>query len=243
MKEDVYAVPFAQENNTVNEMHPDDLHKYNVILEGNHSRVCRGKVPSFGLTNVAIKTLKEDHNVKEKERMLHEIKMMRLLPWHENIIRLLGFTSIREYLAETVVGLIDSCQRTCFRDEYTQLAVRWTAVEGLSTNKRLFSMKSDVWSFGVLMWEILTLGSKPYGKMSINTVVEKVSAGLRLKKPENISNELYSVMNACWHTTPESRPSFENLASDLDSVISSNEQSVDTSYEGGEYFALDVVRR
>ncbi|XP_033123151.1 uncharacterized protein LOC117121875 [Anneissia japonica] len=99
-----YEVPFSQnvftqENITANEIHPYELRKDGVIFEGNLSQVCRGRVPSLGLTNVAIKTVKEDHNVKEKENMLHEIKMIRLLPRHENIIRLLGFTSIRDPVA------------------------------------------------------------------------------------------------------------------------------------------------
>ncbi|XP_033123154.1 tyrosine-protein kinase FRK-like isoform X2 [Anneissia japonica] len=134
---------------------------------------------------------------------------------------------------------------TFVETEKIQLAVRWTAVEGLSTNKRLFSMKSDVWSFGVLMWEILTLGSKPYENMSNNTIMEEVIGGLRLPKPQNCSNELYTVMNACWHSTPDSRPSFESLAGNLDNVISSNQQSVDTSSfdDGEEYLGLDGFRR
>ncbi|XP_033111642.1 uncharacterized protein LOC117112641 [Anneissia japonica] len=84
-----------------------------------------------------------------------------------------------------VVADIDG---TFVETQEIQLPVRWTAVEGL--RDRLFSMNSDVWSFGVLMWEIVTLGSKPYGNMPIKKIAEDVIGGVRLTKPRHCSDAL-----------------------------------------------------
>jgi serine/threonine protein kinase len=62
-----------------------------------------------------------------------------------------------------------------------------------------YTSKSDVWSFGVVMWEIFEKGAKPYGWMSTNEVVEQVQKGTRLKKPSNCSDEVFEIMTQCWN--------------------------------------------
>lgn len=79
---------------------------------------------------------------------------------------------------------------------------------------RKSSVKSDVWSFGVLMWETLSFGSSPYGKMDRNEVFQFLEAGNRLAKPENLTVDIssyYNIMVKCWEWEPENRPTFTEL--------------------------------
>ena len=68
-----------------------------------------------------------------------------------------------------------------------------------------------MWSFGVLMWEIVTLGSTPYPGMSGSEVMKKVREGERLDKPEHCDREIYNMMFYCWDKDPSERPTFKDL--------------------------------
>lgn len=69
----------------------------------------------------------------------------------------------------------------------------------------------DVWSFGVCLWEIFTLGMVPYVGVSNDAVYSKISSGYRLDLPSNCPNEVCSVMLKCWESDPEQRPSFNKV--------------------------------
>lgn len=90
-----------------------------------------------------------------------------------------------------------------------RLPIRWMAPESLYDN--VFSVKSDVWSFGVLMWEVVTLGSTPYPGLGAADVMRRVRDGYRLDKPEHCRRELYNIMYYCWDRNPHERPHFGEL--------------------------------
>ncbi|XP_005992059.1 tyrosine-protein kinase BTK [Latimeria chalumnae] len=103
-------------------------------------------------------------------------------------------------------------------DEYTssigsKFPVRWSPPEVLLYNK--FSSKSDVWSFGVLMWEIYTLGKMPYERFNNSETADNVTKGLRLYRPQLATDRIYPIMYSCWHERPEERPSFRVLLSNI----------------------------
>ncbi|XP_063696582.1 tyrosine kinase receptor Cad96Ca [Culicoides brevitarsis] len=98
-----------------------------------------------------------------------------------------------------------------------RLPIRWMAIESLYDN--IFSVKSDIWSFGVLMWEICTLGSTPYPGISASDVMRKVRDGHRLEKPEHCRRELYNIMYYCWAKDPNERPTFGELVTMLDKLL------------------------
>ncbi|TMW50031.1 hypothetical protein DOY81_004897 [Sarcophaga bullata] len=98
-----------------------------------------------------------------------------------------------------------------------KLPIRWMAIESLYDN--IFSVKSDIWSFGILMWEIVTLGSTPYPGISASEVMRKVRDGYRLEKPEHCRRELYNIMYYCWSQDPNERPSFGELIKMLDKLL------------------------
>lgn len=95
--------------------------------------------------------------------------------------------------------------------------VKWMAPEALTENK--FTSKSDVFSLGILMWEIVTLGATPYEYLTSTEVYHKVTAGGRLERPVHCKDEFYSIMSSCWRHDPTHRPSFKELASQLEKLL------------------------
>uniref|UniRef100_A0A8C3BM69 Tyrosine-protein kinase n=1 Tax=Cairina moschata TaxID=8855 RepID=A0A8C3BM69_CAIMO len=93
----------------------------------------------------------------------------------------------------------------------TKFPVKWSAPEVFNYTK--FSSKSDVWAFGILMWEVFTLGKQPYELYDNMQVIEKVSQGYRLYRPQLVSDITYQIMYNCWHELPEKRPAFFQLLS------------------------------
>ncbi|XP_064112693.1 tyrosine-protein kinase SRK2-like [Macrobrachium nipponense] len=99
-----------------------------------------------------------------------------------------------------------------------QFPIKWTAPEALSHSK--FSIKSDVWAFGVLLYEIITKGSRPYPGMSNNEVQEKLEQGYRMPKPTCCPQLLYQIMLNTWDIEPQRRPNFETLQWKLEDFFS-----------------------
>lgn len=109
-------------------------------------------------------------------------------------------------------------------DEYmpsagSKFPVRWSPPEVLLYHK--FSSKSDIWAFGVLMWEVYTLGRMPYERMNNNEIADKVSSGYRLYRPQMASDKIYNVMSMCWHEKPEERPTFQQLVIVIQDLLDS----------------------
>ena len=99
-------------------------------------------------------------------------------------------------------------------DSEIKFPIKWTAPESLSTGR--FSIKSTVWSFGILMTEIVTKGALPYSGMTNPEVVTQVIRGYRMPKPPRCPEALYQVMLYCWSEEPKSRPTFEYLQHTLE---------------------------
>jgi serine/threonine protein kinase len=90
-----------------------------------------------------------------------------------------------------------------------KLPIKWLSIEALID--RTFSEKSDIWSFGVLMYEVFSLGKVPYAVMNNDDVLEFLQEGKRLERPEFSSEGLYDIMKKCWKKEVESRPNFGEL--------------------------------
>nr|VZI26333.1 unnamed protein product [Spirometra erinaceieuropaei] len=85
----------------------------------------------------------------------------------------------------------------------------------------VFSTSSDVWSFGVLMWEIFTIGQTPFGHLFPLEFYDQLRRGLILSRPVFASDHIYAtVMVPCWKYRPEERPRFAELRESLESLIS-----------------------
>lgn len=88
----------------------------------------------------------------------------------------------------------------------SKFPIKWTAPEALRYSK--FSTKSDVWSFGVLLWEIFSFGRVPYPRIPIQDVVRHIEKGYRMEPPEGCPMEISRLMNESWMLEPSVRPSF-----------------------------------
>ncbi|XP_022097389.1 tyrosine-protein kinase CSK-like isoform X2 [Acanthaster planci] len=95
--------------------------------------------------------------------------------------------------------------------------IKWTAPEAL--RKNLFSVKSDVWSFGILIWELYSFGKLPYPKLNLTVVVEHIENGYRMTAPESCPDSIYKIMQQCWDIDPRKRPSFEYIHSQLSGMM------------------------
>ncbi|MGH0159415.1 UNVERIFIED_CONTAM: hypothetical protein FKN15_067883 [Acipenser sinensis] len=112
-----------------------------------------------------------------------------------------------------------------------RLPVKWMAPEALFD--RVYTHQSDVWSYGVLLWEIFTLGGSPYPGIPVEELFKLLKEGHRMDKPANCTHELYMIMRECWHAVPSQRPTFKQLVEDHDRVL--------TMTSTDEYLDLSVV--
>uniref|UniRef100_A0A8C7QWI4 Tyrosine-protein kinase n=1 Tax=Oncorhynchus mykiss TaxID=8022 RepID=A0A8C7QWI4_ONCMY len=97
-----------------------------------------------------------------------------------------------------------------------QIPIKWTAPEALNYGR--YSSESDVWSYGILLWETFSLGVCPYPGMTNQQAREQVEKGYRMSCPQKCPDEVYKVMQKCWEYKPEIRPKFADLQKELASV-------------------------
>ncbi|XP_036690638.1 tyrosine-protein kinase receptor UFO isoform X3 [Balaenoptera musculus] len=98
-----------------------------------------------------------------------------------------------------------------------KMPVKWIAIESLAD--RVYTSKSDVWSFGVTMWEIATRGQTPYPGVENSEIYDYLRQGNRLKQPVDCLDGLYALMSQCWELNPRDRPSFAELREDLENTL------------------------
>ncbi|KAM9703868.1 tyrosine-protein kinase Blk [Menidia menidia] len=105
--------------------------------------------------------------------------------------------------------------------EGAKFPIKWTAPEAI--NFGTFSIKSDVWSFGILLTEIVTFGRIPYPGMTNPEVIRCLDRSYRMPKPEGCPEELYDIMMMCWKEKPDNRPTFEHLQNTLNDFFIATE--------------------
>ncbi|XP_032649761.1 tyrosine-protein kinase receptor TYRO3 isoform X2 [Chelonoidis abingdonii] len=98
----------------------------------------------------------------------------------------------------------------------SKLPVKWLALESLADN--LYTTHSDVWAFGVTMWEIVTRGQTPYAGIENAEIYNYLISGNRLKQPPECLEDIYDLMCRCWHSEPKLRPSFGMLKLQLQMI-------------------------
>ncbi|XP_013776391.1 tyrosine-protein kinase Abl-like [Limulus polyphemus] len=107
-------------------------------------------------------------------------------------------------------------------DTYTAHAgakfpIKWTAPEGLAYNK--FSTKSDVWAFGILLWELATYGMSPYPGVELTDVYHMLETGYRMECPPGCPPKVYELMRQCWLWEPLDRPTFKDAHHTLETMF------------------------
>jgi len=100
-----------------------------------------------------------------------------------------------------------------FNLEGGKFPVKWTAPEALKHSQ--FSNKSDVWSYGITLWEMWSFGRVPYPKVHVKDLLNKIMNGYRMDSPENCHQKVYQLMKSCWLKDPKLRPSFQQITFNL----------------------------
>lgn len=110
-----------------------------------------------------------------------------------------------------------------------KLPVKWMSPESLVSGK--YTSKTDVWSFGVLLWELCIMGHIPYPGISNRELFKLLKSGYRMDKPAICSDALYELMLDCWRADPEERPSFEQLITRMEQMMTRDAPYCDLNEE------------
>ncbi|XP_076044158.1 vascular endothelial growth factor receptor 1-like isoform X2 [Oratosquilla oratoria] len=110
-----------------------------------------------------------------------------------------------------------------FKQSEGHLPVKWLSIEAI--RDRIFSTQSDVWSYGVVLWEIFSLGQTPYPGLEFDMeFLRNLEKGMRMEQPPYATYELYQMMLDCWHDDPRQRPRFSELEEALGGMIGETEK-------------------
>ncbi|RLW13375.1 hypothetical protein DV515_00000269 [Chloebia gouldiae] len=188
-------------------------------------------------TKVAVKTLKP--GTMSVQAFLEEANLMKTLQHDKLIAEGMAYIERKNYIhrdlraANVLVSDLLMCKiadfglaRVIEDNEYTaregaKFPIKWTAPEAI--NYGSFTIKSDVWSFGILLYEIVTYGKIPYPGMSNSDVMVALQRGYRMPRMETCPAELYDIMKTCWKDKAEERPTFDYLQSVLDDFYTATE--------------------
>ncbi|NWR21348.1 HCK kinase, partial [Emberiza fucata] len=169
----------------------------------------------------------------------NKLPLPKLIDFSAQIAEGMAFIEKRNYIhrdlraANILVSAVLVCKiadfglaRVIEDTEYTaregaKFPIKWTAPEAI--NYGSFTIKSDVWSFGVLLTEIITYGRIPYPGMSSVEVIRALERGYRMPRTDNCPEELYDIMMRCWKIKPEDRPTFEYIQSVLEDFFTATE--------------------
>ncbi|XP_004611577.1 fibroblast growth factor receptor 4 isoform X2 [Sorex araneus] len=144
----------------------------------------------------------------ESRKCIHrDLAARNVLVTEDNVMKIADFGLARG------VHHIDYYKKT----SNGRLPVKWMAPEALFD--RVYTHQSDVWSFGILLWEIFTLGGAPYPGIPVEELFSLLREGHRMDRPPNCPPELYGLMRECWHAAPSQRPTFKQLVETLDKVL------------------------
>ncbi|XP_053989273.1 vascular endothelial growth factor receptor 1 isoform X1 [Hylaeus volcanicus] len=179
-----------------------------------------------------------------KDYNLKPICTQDLLSWAFQVARGMEYLSHRKVLhgdlaarnillaENNIVKICDfGLAKTMYKDDNYKkkgdgpLPIKWMAIE--SIRDRIFSTQSDIWSFGIVLWEFFTLAETPYPGMEAEKLYQKLIEGYRMEQPEYATSEVYAIMLQCWKAKPTLRPSFTELVQSIGDLL---EDSVKAHY-------------
>ncbi|ESN95228.1 hypothetical protein HELRODRAFT_87050 [Helobdella robusta] len=179
------------------------------------------------------------------QKEVWEITSKCLISWVRQIAVAMEYLSSKQYVhrdlaARNILLGINKSVKLCdfglarlifhgdphyFRRTNGRLPFKWMALE--SIKDRLYTSKSDVWSFGILLWEIATFGAAPYPNIPVGELYRYLGEGYRMPQPYNCSEELYQLMYSCWSTSPDDRPTFSDLRCKLETMLTKDVEYLD----------------
>ena len=164
-----------------------------------HNRMGWNLTPSE-IIDIAVQVANGMIYLGEQDYIHCDLRAENILVGEYNTIKIANF-----HLAQHLNG-----NKYCIMKEGTRLALRWTAPEGFTSSR--LSIKSDVWSFGILLWELVTKGSLPYPDIETNQqVCDAVIEGYCMPEPKDCPEPLHQIMLDCWEVNDDERPNFNNI--------------------------------
>lgn len=137
----------------------------------------------------------------EERRMVHRDLALRNV-----LLQTPGCVKITDF---GLAKLLDNNEEE-YRAAGGKMPIKWLAPECI--NQKIFTHKSDVWAFGVTVWELLTYGDRPYNGIKANGISDFLMSGGRLDQPPICTIDVWAVMIQCWLLPPESRPTFKEMS-------------------------------
>ena len=182
---------------------PDDETYVNII----------STLSSRDLLKIALDCARGMHHIAEKKFVHRDLAARNILLTEEYEAKVADFG-----LARDVYG-----DGQYVKTGGGRVPIKWMAPE--SIQDQIYTTRSDVWSFGVLLWEIITIGGSPYPCVPVNLLLTKLLCGYRMSKPAHCSDELYDLMKTCWKLDPKERPTFSEICCTLSEMLSESARS------------------
>ncbi|XP_071952478.1 tyrosine-protein kinase CSK-like [Antedon mediterranea] len=132
--------------------------------------------------------------LEEKELVHRDLAARNILISEDDVAKVSDFGLARDVNLNTEVG---------------KIPIKWTAPEALRKNN--FTVKSDVWSYGILLWELYSFGRVPYPRVPLAEVLTHVEKGYRMEAPDGCPDFIYGIMRGTWDLNPNKRPTFKTI--------------------------------
>ncbi|XP_037811240.1 receptor-type tyrosine-protein kinase FLT3 isoform X2 [Lucilia sericata] len=210
-------------------------------VDSENESMARVPIPSFAETTYTVINDEDDADTKIFEYRLDNKELYDFALQIANGMRFLEEQKIthRDLAARNV--LIDDRKTLKISDfglsrhdvyvntKVRKLPLRWLSIEAILDN--IYTNKSDVWAYGVVLWEIGTLGASPYPTLSNHELVKFLKMGGRLEKPDICTEQIYELMLKCWSEFCDERPSFEEIYT----ILSASSAYIDISTLSDDY--------
>uniref|UniRef100_A0A671YNM5 Receptor protein-tyrosine kinase n=1 Tax=Sparus aurata TaxID=8175 RepID=A0A671YNM5_SPAAU len=209
------------------------LMPYGCLLD--YVRENKDRIGSQFLLNWCVQIAKGMSYLEEVRLVHRDLAARNVLVKNPNHVKITDFGLAR---------LLD-IDETEYHADGGKVPIKWMALESIL--HRRFTHQSDVWSYGVTVWELMTFGAKPYDMIPARDIPEVLEGGERLPQPPICTIDVYMIMVKCWMIDPESRPRFKDLVNDFSAmardppryvVIQNDEQMSMSSPVDSQFFRM-----